>query len=327
MVIVGVMYYFYKDTFNEFSADLNLNTDDNYNYNFNYNYNTNYDANANTDTINANSEKEPSEITTTPTSGEGEVIDDDGVSLGFEAEPISADLYAYQVGAYSGQRFSDTGWPALRITLDYPEVPPLTDADDIGSLWVGVVLDNDYFIQVGMMSSTEADTQGNMRWNYFWQMWDDQDNYKYGLQEPMENYGWEANDTNQFTLTCQDPETGTWEFWVNDTVVGRTDTESCALDIYNSQVFWEMTTPKTANADLPTFGPFTFSDFEYWDGYDWQSVQSATLSYGYGQILAGTDKDQASVCPPYGAVSDSANKTFQAGTNLPCSAIDSVLWE
>lgn len=261
------------------------------------------------------------------TAGNGEVIAADGTSLGFKADPISPDLYAYQVGAYSSQHFSDTDWPALRLTLDYPQVEPMTDANDVGSLWVGAILDNNYFIQIGMMSSTATAADGHMAWNYFWQMWDDQDHYLYGLEEPMSTYDWDQNATNTFTMTCQDPATGTWEFWVNDEVVGKTSTGQCDFDVYNGHVFWELTTSKTNQADLPTFGPFTLGKFQYWDGYDWKPVQSATTSYGYGRIIDGTTNDVGGVCPPYGIQAGPDKRSFQAGSTLTCLENGAVLWE
>jgi hypothetical protein len=193
---VGIGYYFYQ----EYQDDLYWNNYyNNYDWNYNYNYNDNYNYNYNSDDyfndnvnddVNGSSETNSDTFTNSTVTEDGEIIAEDGTSLGFESDPIDEDLYAYQAGAYSNQHFTGTDWSAVRITLDYPKVAPMTDAADDGSLWVGVSLDNDYFVQVGMNSSTETDANGNMRWNYFWQMWDDQDNYKYGLQEPLENYGW-----------------------------------------------------------------------------------------------------------------------------------------
>ena len=327
LAAVGIGYYFYQEYqddlyWNEYYNSYNYNYDYNYNYNSDdYDYNYNDNTNAELDTIDTTETFDDSTVTDT-----GEVIAADGTSLGFEADPIDPDLYAYQAGAYSNQHYTGTDWSAVRITLDYPEVAPMTDPDDDGSLWVGAVLDNDYFIQIGMNSSTETDSNGNMQWNYFWQMWDDQDNYKYGLQEPLENYDWHEGEPNTFTLTCQDPETGEWEFWVNDNVVGKTNTGSCAMDVYDAHVFWELTTKKTDKATLPTFGPFTISNFEYWDGYDWQPVTGVTTSYGYGRVEDGTVADQAAVCPPYG-VEDGPKKTLVVGSTVACAEIDQDLWD
>lgn len=325
-LVIAVVFYFVienkKDTTDRLYDDTYNGNTSNYNYNTNVDY-TNEDVNTNIAT-------NTSDLYTNVDTGEnGELIAEDGTSLGFEADPIDPDLYAYQIGAYSSQHFTDTDWPGLQVTLDYPKAPPMTNADDVGSLWVGAVLDNNYFIQVGMMSSTESDADGNMEWTYFWQMWDDQDNYKYGLQEAMSNYDWDQNAANTFTMTCQDPDKGEWEFWVNEEVVGKVSTGSCDMDIYNGQVFWELTTPTAAtNKDaLPEFGPFTLGEFEYWDGYDWQPIQSSDLSYSYGRIIDGTATDQASVCPPYGVKAMPGKEAFQVGSTLACLENGAVLWE
>lgn len=328
LVVVVIVYMVQQERTNndndDYSYNYNENTED-WNSNYNYNYNTDpYNANIDTaPTTNSDSSELYNNADTTET---GELVAEDGTSLGFAADPIDPSLFAYQIGAYSNQHFSDTKWPGLQVTLDYPKVEPMHDAEDVGSLWIGAVLDNDYFIQIGMMSSTEVDAEGHMRWNYFWQMWDDQNNYKYGLQEPMDAYDWDKNLANTFTMTCQNPEEGEWEFWVNDEVVGKVSTGNCAMDIYNSQIFWELTTPRTDKATLPQFGPFTLGQFEYWDSYDWQPVQSGELSYSYGRILDGTVNDQASVCPPYGA-EPAGKHSFQAGSSVICAADGSVVWE
>ncbi|EKD76481.1 MAG: hypothetical protein ACD_43C00095G0002 [uncultured bacterium] len=318
LAATGIGYYFYQ----QYQDDLYWNDyynsviyNDNYNYNYNYNDNINIEPDTNTNETFDN----------TTVSDSGEIIGDDGVSLGFAADPIDPDLYAYQAGAYANQHFSDTKWSAVRITLDYSKVAPMADDNDSGSLWVGVTLDNDYFIQIGMNSSTKTDSNGNMRWNYFWQMWDDKDNYKYGLQEPLENYDWHENASNTFTLTCQDPDTGEWEFWVNGTVMGKTNTGSCAMDVNNSHIFWELTTDKTEQAELPTFGPFTISNYEYWDGYDWQPVTSAITSYGYGKVIDGTESNQTAVCPPYG-IEAGPKKTLILGSTVSCLPDNQEIW-
>lgn len=314
LAAIGLGYYFYQEYQDDLYWNAYYNSDDsNYNYNWDANLNTNIDT-TNSDTF------DDSTVTES-----GELIAADGTSLGFAADPIDPDLYAYQAGAYSSQHYTGTDWSAVRITLDYPKVLPMSDPNDDGSLWVGLVLDNDYFVQIGMNSSTETDSNGNMQWDYFWQMWDDQDNYKYGLQEPLENYGWHDGEPNTFTITCQDPETGEWEFWVNDTTVGKTNTGSCAMDVYNAHIFWELTTKKTDKADLPTFGPFTISNFEYWDGYDWQPVTGVTASYGYGRVEDGTTSNQALVCPPYG-VEAGPKKSIKVGSTVGCSEANQPLW-
>ncbi|MBI2415871.1 MAG: hypothetical protein HYV33_04395 [Candidatus Kerfeldbacteria bacterium] len=266
----------------------------------------------------------------TATVDSNEQFDVDGTSRGFAIADgfVSDDLYAYQIGAYADVKQMDTDWPALRFTLDYPTgVPPMASANDSGSLWTGVVLDNNYFIQLGMISSDQADADGSMQWNYFWEMWDDHDNYVYGLQVPMSDTGWNTNPANTFTLTCQDPTTGDWEFWVNDEVVGRTNTGDCALQLRNVHLFWELTTTTIDTSQLPTFGPFTLRDLEFWDGFAWAPIKRATLSYSYGRIVDGTSVDQNSVCPPYGAeLYTGETAGFRAGSGLNCLPQDTTLW-
>lgn len=259
----------------------------------------------------------------------GELVDEDGNSYGFAIEDgfVTDDLYAYQIGAYAEDDVVVPDWGAYQFTLNYPKVKPMPD-EDTGSLWVGAVLDNDYFIQIGMMSTDEVDADGNMIWSYFWEMWDDQDNYLYGLQDNMSYYGWDQEETNVFSMACVDAETGTWEFWVNDTVVGQTVTGSCATHVTNSYIFWEMTTNKTDKASLPEFGPFTIGNFEYWDGFEWYPVEHSTLSYSYGRIVDGTVIDQAAVCPPYGAakLDDTLESDFIVGSGVECLEYGSQLW-
>lgn len=259
----------------------------------------------------------------------GELVDADGNSYGFAIEDgfVTDDLYAYQIGAYANDDINIPEFAAYQFTMDYPHIKPLPD-DDTGSLWVGAVLDNNYFIQIGMMTTTETDADGNMVWSYFWEMWDDQDNYLYGLQDNMSYYGWDQNDSNVFNMSCVDPDTGTWEFWVNDTMVGQTNTGSCATHVTNSYIFYEMTTNKTDQATLPEFGPFTIGNFEYWDGYDWYPVEQGVLSYSYGRIVDGTVVDQDSVCPPYGAtkLDDTPERDFRVGSQVECLEYGAQLW-
>ncbi len=295
-----------SDTYDEYNY---LN--DNYNYNFNTNYNTNLNENTNTDTTSE------------------QIFDEDGNSLGFKIHDgfVTDDLYAYQVGAYAqGVDPTDNEWPGYRFTVDFPEdMPPMGSESDTGSIWVGSDLDNGDFVQVGMMSSTEAEADGAMSWNYFWEMWDDQDVYQYGLQDDLASY-LRADTDPVFTLTCQDPATGEWQFWVNDITVGKTFTGSCDTSLESSYVFWEMTTDKTDKAALPTFGPLTIKNFEYWDGYAWVPVEHTTASYSYGRIVDGTVLDQASVCPPYGVVGNATEKTARFGSGVDCAATGGQLW-
>lgn len=286
------------------------------------------DKNTN-DNTNVNLDTTPAETPDLEELETGELVDSEGNSYGFAIEEgfVADDLYAYQIGAYAEDDVVIPEWAAFQFTSAYPKTRPLPE-NDSGSLWVGAVLDNDYFIQIGMMSTTRVDADGNMVWSYFWEMWDDQDNYLYGLQDDMTYYGWDQNATNIFNMSCVDPEQGTWEFWVNDTMVGRTNTGSCATQVTNSYVFWEMTTTKTDKALLPEFGPFTVGSFEYWDGYDWYPVEHATLSYSFGQVVNGTQVDQANVCPPYGAMAldDTPEKDFRVGSTLSCLEQATQLW-
>lgn len=306
-VAIGI--YIYTES-NETATD----TYDEYSYlndNYNYNYNTNLNENVDTNT---NSEQQFAE---------------DGTSLGFKIHDgfVTDDLYAYQVGAFGqGDGLANNEWPAFRFTVDFPDdVLPMADAADTGSLWVGSELNNGHFVQIGLMSSTEAEADGTMSWNYFWEMWDDQDVYQYGLQDNIAQYLTAEHDP-VFTLTCQDPATGEWQFWVNDVTVGKTFTGSCDTSLDSSYVFWEMTTNKTDKTALPAFGPFTVKNFEYWDGYAWTPIDRTVLSYSYGRIVDGTVRDQASVCPPYGAESNVAEKVIRFGSGLGCPAIDTQLW-
>lgn len=251
---------------------------------------------------------------------------DDTVNEGIAiTDALPEDAYAYQVIAYPTDTFSSAEYPAVQATIENVAVQPLQNPDDSVFIWVGATLDNDYFIQVGMSSSQTVDDVGNMVWNYFWEMWDDQGNYLYGYQELLSAYGWDKNTENKFTITCQDPATGQWEFWVNDEVVGTTNTESCALDVVNTSLVWELVTEKPAgDADLPTFTPTRLHAMQYWDGYDWIDVTAATLTYGYGLVNIGTESDPASVCPPYGAAA--LSKGFKAGSDLECLPGDAELW-
>lgn len=286
---------------------------------YNYNYNTNYDDYNYNYNWNINEELTPDE--------NGQLFDSDGVSHGFEIDSTnSSDLYAYQVGAFADMDGPNTEWPSFRFTLDLPDdVAPMTDEADTGSLWVGTSLDNGYFIQVGAMSTNYADENGNMDWNYFWEVWDDQDNYLYGLQDDLSLY--ETENDPSFTLTCQDPATGDWEFWVNDEIVGKANTGDCSTTLRNAYVFWEMTTDKTSKEALPGFGPYTFKNFEYWDGYDWQPVEKTYVSYSYGSVAEGTQRDQDNVCQPYGAEAVAGERAARFGSGLGCMPMDTVIWE
>lgn len=315
-VAIGI--YFYSE-----SNDTVSNTNSEYDY-LNDNYNYNYNINNGNDNYNVNTNINLNTNTTTE-----QLLDDDGTSLGFKINDgfVTNDLFAYQVGAYAqGTEVADNEWPGYRFTVDFPEdMLPMDDEADTGSIWVGSDLDNGDFVQVGMMSSTEAEADGTMSWNYFWEMWNDQDVYQYGLQDDLAPYL--NSDTDPvFTLTCQDPATGEWQFWINDVTVGKTYTGSCDTKLENSYVFWELTTNKTDKTTLPNFGPLTLKNFEYWDGYAWTPVEHAKTSYSYGRIVDGTVLDQASVCPPYGVMSNVAEKTAQFGSGVGCTAIDARLW-
>jgi len=204
-------------------------------------------------------------------------------------------------------------------------VPPLANPEDSVFVWVGATLINGYFIQVGMSSSYTVDKSGNMQWNYFWEMWDDQDNYLYGYQDLMSAHGWDNDRENTFTITCQDPTTGEWEFWVNEEVIGTTNTGSCTMDVSDTSLVWELTSPTLpGSADLPSFAPTELTNMQYWDGYDWVDVDGATLTYGYGLIKDGTVVDQASVCPPYGVVP--VTNGFSVGSGLECLPDGAELW-
>ncbi|MDP3970986.1 MAG: hypothetical protein Q8P90_04810 [bacterium] len=304
----------YLDT-NNANYNHNLNSDyDEYDYNANENYNTNINIVDKYDSVDA--------------LDNGELVDEDGSSLGFSIDEnvVTDDLYAYQVGAYADVDSSDTEWPAVRFTVDELEnTPPLSEGND-GSLWVGALLDNDYFIQIGLMAMDDSDGDGNAEWGYFWEMWDDQDNYLYGLQEPLVSNDWDTSESNSFSMTCQDPVEGEWEFWVNDVVVGKTYTGSCDLALRNSYIFWELTTNEPGKDNLPEFGPFTIGGFEFWDGYTWAPITSAYLSYSYGLVKDGTLIDKESVCPPYGAEAIDGKDSFKVGSDLECLELYSDLW-
>lgn len=240
-------------------------------------------------------------------------------------DPLSDIDAAYQVIAYPTTTYIDSEYPGIQATIENVDVPPLTNADDSVFIWVGATLLNDYFIQVGMSSSDTVDENGNMQWNYFWEMWDDQDNYLYGFQDPLSTYGWDNNKENTFTISCQDPATGEWEFWINDEVVGTTNTGSCAMDVADTSLVWELTSPtKPGDETLPKFLPTNLTDMQYWDGYDWVDVESATLTYGYGLIKEGTEIDPASVCPPYGV--ELLANGFSVGSDLECLPDGAELW-
>jgi len=258
-----------------------------------------------------------------------EVIGADGVSQGFVIDPndtIQSNDYAYQIGAY----IRDTGRapqaPGFSVAIDYSKIAPLARASDTGSLWLGSVLQNNYFIQVGMMTSDQRDSDGSMKWNYFWEMWDDQNRYIAGLMQPMSTFHWNVNSSNTFSMTCTDPTTGEWQFSVNDQVVGKTYTQSCATLMRRTYLFWELTTPTTDKSQLPEFGPFTFHNFQFWDGYNWVGVPQVELSYSYGPVSTTTSFDQASVCPPYGAAT-SMDRVFQVGSTLSCVSAGTRLWQ
>lgn len=258
-----------------------------------------------------------------------EVIGNDGISQGFVIDPNSVSQstdYAYQIGAYVRGVDSKTAEPAFRAAIDYSHIEPFKNADDVGSLWVGSALKNDYFIQLGMMTSQNKDDDGSMQWNYFWEMWDDQDRYVAGLMQPMSDFGWNQNASNTFALTCTDPATGEWQFTVNDQVVGKTYTKSCAVSIRNTYLFWELTTPTTEPNQLPVFGSFTFHDFTFWDGYNWLAVPQTELSYSHGPVSTSTSFNQAAVCPPYGAATSVDARLFQVGSGLDCLPAGTQLW-
>ncbi|MBI4407627.1 MAG: hypothetical protein HY565_03970 [Candidatus Kerfeldbacteria bacterium] len=246
----------------------------------------------------------------------------DGIAI---TDPLPEDAYAYQVIAYPTDSFTAAEYPSVQATIENIDMQPLANPDDTVFAWVGATLDNDYFIQVGISSSQIVDDSGNMEWNYFWEMWDAQGNYLYGYQELLSTYGWADNAENKFTITCQDPATGQWEFWVNDEVVGTTNTDSCALDVSNTSLVWELvTTSPAGDSNLPVVTPIHLQSMQYWDGYDWLDVAEATLTYGYGLVSVGTESDPASVCPPYGAVG--SKKGFKAGSNLECLPGETALW-
>lgn len=241
-------------------------------------------------------------------------------------QPLSATAQAYQIVAYPEFSYSTWTYPSIQAKLPYAKTTPLTDGD-YGHLWVGAKLDNGYFIQVGMASSNTVDAEGNMEWNYFWEVWNDQNEYIYGYQDAMAEEGWDANADNTFSLTCQNPDAGTWEFWVNEQVVGTTTTGDCAVNLHNASVTWELVTEQTPGGTLPTFGPFQLGQMQYWDGYNWLDVPGATLTYGYGYIKNGTARDQASVCPPYGVTAAAKGSSlFSAGSGLTCLEQGAQLW-
>ncbi len=233
---------------------------------------------------------------------------------------------AYQIVAYPGSSYAEWSYPSVQTTIPYAKTQPLP-AGDHGYLWVGATLANGYFVQVGMATSDQRDADGNMQWNYFWQVWDDNNTYLYGYENAMTQNNWHLNTENTFTLTCQNPDTGTWEFWVNEEVIGTASTGSCNMDLKNASVTWELVTNKTPQDILPTFGPFQLGTMEYWDGYNWLNVADARLTYGYGLISDGTVADTDSVCPPYGVMAAEANSSvFTAGSTLPCLAPGALLW-
>lgn len=317
LIVVAVGYYIYKEYYTTVSNDY-LPA----NYNYNYNTNSNSSNENSDDALN-----DP--YSTLETTEDGEVIGNDGTSYGFEIgdDFVDEDLYAYQAGAYADMDGPNTDWSALRVTIDNPKTTlPLNEAHT-GSLWVGAILDNNYFIQIGMMSSGGANVEGKMDWSYFWEMWDDNDVYKYGLREPLANYAWDENDSNTFTMTCQDPETGKWEFWINDVTVGTTYTENCDLDLRNSYIFWEMTSTEQDGSKIPAFGPFTLYDFEYWDGYTWQPIEQTYASYSAGKVVDGTSIDQAAVCPPFGIAPLEDKDGIIAGSTVPCTEYNTTLWK
>lgn len=256
-------------------------------------------------------------------------LNSNGASLGFPITPdfVSPDLYTYQVGAFAAPNVL-LPQPAFQVNLTYPQLKPGTfSAGDTGSFWLGAILDNDYFVQVGMISTQQFDVDGSLQWDYFWEMWDDQNVYRYGLEAPMSNYQWNERRDNTFTLRCIDPATGKWEFSVNDVVVGTTNTTNCATDLRNANVFWEITTQNNSSAHLPTVGPFQMTKFRYADdGVTLQPVLRATASYSYGRIVDGAEVDQANVCPPYGAAPLLAVRGAQFGSGLDCLEQGSFLW-
>ncbi len=266
------------------------------NLNDNYNYNTNYN-------------------------------NDNSSNTGFQnTAELSATAQAYQLVAYPGLSYNSWSYPSIQATIPYAKTRTLSDGD-YGHLWVGAKLDNGYFIQVGMASSDAVDADGNMIWDYFWEVWNDQNEYIYGYQSAMTENAWDQNAENTFSITCQDPDSGTWEFWVNQLTVGTTTTGDCGMDLTNASLTWELVTDKTPGQALPKFGPFQLGPMEYWDGYDWLAVPDATLTYGYGYIKDGTVVDQASVCPPYGATAAAAGQSvFSAGATLSCLSQGAQLW-
>ncbi len=240
-------------------------------------------------------------------------------------DPLPDDTYAYQVVAYPTDSFTAAEYPAVQATIENIDMQPLQNPGDNEFVWIGATLENGYFVQVGILSSQTVDDEGNMEWSYFWEMWDDEDNYLYGYSEPLSTNGWDENTENVFTISCQDPTTGQWEFWVNDVVVGTTNTESCDLDVSNTSLVWELvTTTPAGDAALPTITPIRLHTMQYWDGYDWIDVAEATLTYGYGLVSVGTESDPASVCPPYGA--EALKKGFKAGSGLECLPSAAALW-
>lgn len=266
---------------------------------------------------------------TTNTVSTPELFNSDGTSLGFAIDPdfVSDALYTYQVGAFAAPNMLLTQ-PEFQVSLNYPQVDATTFTEsDTGSFWLGLVLDNDYFIQVGMISTDQRGPTGVMQWDYFWEMWDDQNVYRYGLEAPMSNYLWDTQPSNLFAMRCVDPTTGEWEFSINGVIVGTTHTINCQADLRNANVFWEITTPLSSNSTLPSVGPFNMNQFYYAEqGSTLQPVLSATVSYSYGRIVDGAVINQAMVCPPYGAASLGYGLGAQFGSGLNCLAQDSFLW-
>ena len=270
----------------------------NNNYNTNYSGNYNYDYNSNVNTSEIENLTDPMEQ--------------------------YSDLNAYQVYAYPTSHIALTSYPSIRATIEHQEMSPLVEGDH-GFLWVGAILDNGYFIQVGLITSQYLNENGTMQWDYFWEMWDDQGVYQEGEQASLDYQQWDENETNQFTLTCQDPNTGTWEFWVNGTTIGTVTTGDCNTNLDNVSLTWEVVTNKTPVDALPVFGPFKLNNLQYWDGEkNWYDVEEAGIGYGYGAVSEGTIQDQASVCPPYGA--ESLKKGFLAGSTLSCLTSGELLW-
>lgn len=264
--------------------------DDSYRYNYNANLNNNYNGN-------------------------NQVTNQD-----------FGDQRAYQIVAYPGNSYAEWSYPSIQTTIPYAKTAPLPTGDH-GYLWVGATLSNGYFVQVGMSTSERVDADGNMIWNYFWQVWDNNNTYLYGYEDYMTESDWDLNADNTFTLTCQNPDTGTWEFWVNQKTIGTASTGSCNMDLKNASVAWEVVTTKTPQDTLPTFGPFQIGTMEYWDGYSWLNVTNARLTYGYGLINEGTIADATSVCPPYGvAAAEDNSGFFTAGSTLSCLSPGELLW-